>query len=722
MPSNDDLPPAYVGNDDATFATAFAWNVNGLARLLWRWFAIDALLRLVWLVRPDPFGQPLVGKVDWYYFHALGLDLQQGLALALPSLLLLTLAAWWNPQDANAHWTWPARILVWLSVLMTVASLVDAEHMRFSGAHFSLAMTKLYGNGASLHELPRLLGSDAGGPYLGAVLLLLGVGGLVWWQDRVLPGFTGKLPKAALGYGLAALLGWLWTSAIWPGDAREWKLLPPLTVLRQELGHARRAPQPPEVAERAAYAAQDRWRRAHPQNPSVFAVPDHPLVHLTPRAACNALSAGKIAALPGVDCSADGDGDGFKLADDCDDRRADLHPGAEDLPSDGVDQDCSGIDEKPWNVLVIAMESHRSLGVGHVTGGPTWSPRLDELAARGYAQRRTLANGLPTIASFMALHTSTLPCAWCTVATDFTAARLPSLPDTLRQYGYYTRFFSAADPAWDNQRAWLRHWYDDIDYDRSREEDAELFAHMGRWLRQDLQKTAGGKPFFVFAMTRTNHFPFPRVAGVPNNGGDSWPERMRDTMGYADAEMGKLLDQLAKEAWFKRTLVIVTGDHGFPLGEHGAMQLYQTIHVEATGVPLVFAGDHPRLRPLRGKVDDRPSSHIDLAPTVLDLLGIDDSGAWMGRSLLTAGEADTLTVKDGNWSIERGYRRLIIDGKAPDQPASWRAFHRGIDPKELQPLKPEAGDKALAAELTDAARWLFDVYSANQVLPPWWGK
>jgi hypothetical protein len=62
----------------------------------------------------------------------------------------------------------------------------------------------------------------------------------------------------------------------------------------------------------------------------------------------------------------------------------------------------------------------------------------------------------------------------------------------------------------------------------------------------------------------------------------------------------------------------------------------------------------------------------------------------------------------------------MIDGKTPDQPASWKAFHRGIDPKELQPLKPEEGDKALAAELTDAARWLFDVYSANQVLPPWW--
>lgn len=722
MPKPADQPAEDSSPDDASLLQVFAWNANGLAGLLWRWFAIDAALRLIWLVRPDPFGQPMVGKVDWYFFHALGLDLLQGLAIALPSLGLLALAAWWNSEDTLAHWTWPARILRWLTLLATVASVVDAEHMRFAGAHFSLAMAQLYGNGASLHELPRLLGTDAGGPYLGAALLILGVGGLVWWQDRVIPGFRGRLPRAALGYALAALLGWLWTSVIWPGDAREWKLLPPLTVLRQDLGHARRTAQAPEVAERAALAAQERWRRGHPQDPSVFAVADHPLVHLTPRAACNALSAGKIAALPGVDCTADRDGDGFAVADDCDDSRAELHPGATDLPSDGVDQDCNGIDEKPWNVIVIALESHRSLGVGHITGEASWSPRLDELAARGFAQRRTLANGLPTIASFMSLHTSTLPCAWCTVATDFVATRLPSLPATLRQHGYYTRFFSAADPAWDNQRAWLRHWYDDIDYDRSREEDAELFAQMARWMGEELQKTAGSKPFFVFAMTRSNHFPFPRIAGVPNNGGDTWRDRMRDTMGYADAEMGKFLDAAAKHAWFKRTLVVVTGDHGYPLGEHGAMHLYQTIHVEATGVPLVFAGDHPKLRPLRGQVSDATSSHIDVAPTVLDLLGIDGSGAWMGRSLLREGQSDTLTVKDSRWSIERGYRRLIIDGSRPDNRSNWQAFHRGIDPKERKPLAPEAGDEALAAELTDAARWLFDVYSANQVLPPWWGK
>ncbi len=151
------------------------------------------------------------------------------------------------------------------------------------------------------------------------------------------------------------------------------------------------------------------------------------------------------------------------------------------------------------------------------------------------------------------------------------------------------------------------------DQDRSRDEDAALLAHVGDWLHARWPIEQRCRPFFVAVTTRTNHFPFDRVAGVERTGDESWPARMHDTMRYTDAAVGTLLARLRQEPWFAHTVVVITGDHGYPLGEHGAWYLYETLHIEATGVPLVLVGDHPELLPLRGRL--AASSATQTAPS-----------------------------------------------------------------------------------------------------------
>jgi tetratricopeptide (TPR) repeat protein len=104
---------------------------------------------------------------------------------------------------------------------------------------------------------------------------------------------------------------------------------------------------------------------------------------------------------------------------------------------------------------------------------------------------------------------------------------------------------------------------------------------------------------------------------------------------YADSQLGELLALLGDLDVRDRTLVIMTSDHGEGLGEHGEMTHSLLIHDATVHVPLVI--EAPGVLP-QGQVVRRQVSLVDIAPTVLDLLGVDAPVQFDGVSLLTAPE------------------------------------------------------------------------------------
>jgi arylsulfatase A-like enzyme len=700
-------------------------GLDRVALLAWLHLGVLAVLRLCWLLRPDPFGQPLVGKPDWYLFHAVANDARQTAWLAAVGLAIASMGA--------------ARlgggVFVALATAATLCSVVDQEAVRFLGSHLTFSLLATYGNAASIDELPHLLRHDLGGAQLPWLLLCGGCGataGLgVWALRRPLPE-RAPCGKALVFAGFV-LAGWLLTEVVWPGDHRAWRVASALDVLRSELRKAPPRPFPDSERTLAVTEHQGRMRAADPA--LQFPASKWPVLHVTPHWACRWAPKSDGELPLHVACSLDGDGDGVALADDCDDANPAVHPGARDVPSDGIDQDCDGADAAPWNFLVLVLESHRAADVGHAWSADsrrppaTSTPELDALANQGLSFQRATANGLPTIASFMALHTGLLPQPWHEAATAFAQDRLVGLPAVLRRHGYHARFFSAADPAWDNQSAWLRQWYDAVDYDRSREEDGPLFDRVADWLRHEWpaigrRKDGSWRPLLAVVTTRTNHFPFERIAGVPKTGDESWRSRIRDTMRYTDTAMGRLLSAIRSEPWFGRTVVVVTGDHGFPMGEHGYFKLHETVHAEAVGVPLVFVGDHPELRRWQGVRRMDAASHVDVAPTILDLAGIDGSGAWQGRSLVRseAKDASAVVLQWAQMALETGCRKLIVpaDPARAEDPKAWRHFDRCADPAERVALQPSVEEKRpWSQQLRRAEQLQVDLYERDRFWPPW---
>ena len=100
---------------------------------------------------------------------------------------------------------------------------------------------------------------------------------------------------------------------------------------------------------------------------------------------------------------------------------------------------------------------------------------------------------------------------------------------------------------------------------------------------------------------------------------------------FADAQVGVLLDALDRLDLWKDTVVVLTGDNGFHLGEHGGLLRKDTLFEEALRVPLIVAA--PGLVP-EGLVARAPTEVLDVYPTLVELAGLPPVPGLDGRSLV----------------------------------------------------------------------------------------
>ena len=196
----------------------------------------------------------------------------------------------------------------------------------------------------------------------------------------------------------------------------------------------------------------------------------------------------------------------------------------------------------------------------------------------------------------------------------------------------------------------------------------------------------------------------------------------RANIAYCDAQIGLLLDTLDRLSLWDSTVVALTTDHGWHLGEHGGLVQKHTLFEESTRVPFVLAA--PGFE--AGRVCKTPIELVDLIPTLCDLCQIEPPAKLDGLSLrpLLADRGATLPRAGAVSTV----RRLITadmraaDPKLPRQPVlglslrtpRWRysewqggEFGRELydedrDPRELNNLADDAAHAKIAARLKAA--------------------
>ncbi|MBW1684895.1 MAG: sulfatase [Deltaproteobacteria bacterium] len=343
---------------------------------------------------------------------------------------------------------------------------------------------------------------------------------------------------------------------------------------------------------------------------------------------------------------------------------------------------CSGAGrEPPRNLLLISVDTLRADRLGAWGHAPHVSPFLDSLAEQGVVFEQTVAQSPWTAPSHAAMLTSTWPSlfgfagAYTGPETQgFIHSDAISLAEVLRDAGWRTQAVTAGGFV-------AARFGFDQGFEAYGERGATLRAAVAQALAW-LDARDGDEPFFLFLHTydvkryragsaqrkllESRHgirLPDrrPLAALLQSNDVKALPEITPAFRAFvvelydaaitrADTELHRLWQELERRDLAAATLFVVTSDHGEEFWEHGSSGHGYSLHDENVRVPLILR--HPSLTPQRIAAQVRL---VDLAPTLVHLLGLAVPQAWSGVSLVP-------------W----------IEGTGEDLPAFSEAAHRPL--------------------------------------------
>jgi arylsulfatase A-like enzyme len=294
------------------------------------------------------------------------------------------------------------------------------------------------------------------------------------------------------------------------------------------------------------------------------------------------------------------------------------------------------------NVIVLVLESTGTRYLGLYGSRHDTTPHLVAEARNALVFDNFYANVGHTVCSFMVLNFSIYPgLPWCYVPCG--NRPLPdTLPAMLRARGYRTGLLSSADMNYEGM-AWAaeRNGYEAVkSYWDLGCSNLSSWGSSDRCLFDGVLKYVDekpGAPFYVMAWTNQTHDPYVMSPDAPvadflgPGTAKSDLGRYLNILHTVDEGIARLLDGLRARGLDQDTLVVITGDHGEAFADphdyrgHGGILYDENVHV-----PLVLW--NPRLFAGAGR-STRVGAHVDLNPTIAELLGVPFPGGWQGTSL-----------------------------------------------------------------------------------------
>jgi len=300
------------------------------------------------------------------------------------------------------------------------------------------------------------------------------------------------------------------------------------------------------------------------------------------------------------------------------------------------------------NVIIILLESVRASEMGIYGAKRSASPFMDELAQQSKVYLNAYSTAPITGKSEFAINCSTLDFFADTSASDQNALRNKRcLANILKDIGYKTYWFHGNEKEFYNRGNFMpKIGYQQVigEHELVKLDVTDTLA----WgisdtalLDHALQKLENEKqPFFAEILTLSNHLPFDYDWNIdfPNyltdkNSKGNYLNDYRKGIYYTDQALKQFFTQFWQSKLANNTHVIITGDHGIWAFDQSKTYSQLSKDEHFFRIPLIIWSPDKQK-----EINTALSSHLDIAPTVLDILNIKTENSFIGKSLFSSTE------------------------------------------------------------------------------------
>jgi phosphoglycerol transferase MdoB-like AlkP superfamily enzyme len=360
------------------------------------------------------------------------------------------------------------------------------------------------------------------------------------------------------------------------------------------------------------------------------------------------------------------------------------------------------------NVVLVSSESFGAEFSRLYGSERDLTPDFDAFAQQGLWFSHTYASGTRTVRGLEAFASSIPPIPTVSILRRQGNEGIATWGAVMSSLGYHTSFLYGGYGYFDNMNYFFgNNGFELLDrsaIDSVRFEniwgvsDEDLFD---RSLAHFDELHAAGEPFFSIIMTPSTHKPFTfrpglEKLGIPESGGGR-------TAGvrYADFALGEFLRNAQRHPWFDDTIFVVVADHGARV--YGAEQ----IPLRTYEIPLmIYSPKH--IKPQRV---DTLMTQIDVAPTVLGLLGLPYEAPFFGQDVLSALPDHRIAFFNHNPDVaiyQDGH--LVVFGLKK----TVKHFHYDPATNHYEPAPPDADLERLGIAYFQTA---YELFATHRYLP-----